>query len=105
MITFEIKPENEKFLYLQICDYIKQEIRSNHLKFGEKLPSKRNLAKNLGVSVLTVETAYSQLMAEGFIKSIPKSGFFVENIASLIEYNQNSLQQLHPPFTRSDCKK
>ena len=102
MITFEIKPENEKFLYLQICDYIKQEIRSNHLKFGEKLPSKRNLAKNLGVSVLTVETAYNQLMAEGFIKSIPKSGFFVENIASLIEYNQNSLQQLQPPFTRSD---
>ena len=41
-------------------------------------------------------------MAEGFIKSIPKSGFFVENIASLIEYNQNSLQQLQPPFTRSD---
>ncbi len=76
MITFEIKPESEKFLYLQICDYIKQEIRLNHLKCGEKLPSKRNLAKNLGVSVLTVETAYAQLMAEGFIKSIPKSGFF-----------------------------
>ena len=44
---------------------------------GEKLPSKRNFAKNLGISTITVENAYAQLIAEGYIYSIPKKGYFV----------------------------
>ena len=42
---------------------------------GEKLPSKRNFAKNLGISTITVENAYAQLIAEGYIYSIPKKGY------------------------------
>lgn len=51
----------------------------------EKLPSKRTFAGNLGVSVLTVENTYGQLMAEGYIYSKAKSGFFVAPIEIQIE--------------------
>ena len=43
------------------------------LKAGERLYSKRKLAESLGVSVNTVETAYSQLLSEGFIEARPKA--------------------------------
>ena len=43
---------------------------------GEKLPSKRSFARNLGVSVVTVESAYAQLAAEGYIDSRPRSGYY-----------------------------
>ena len=44
---------------------------------GQKLPSKRSFAKNLGVSVITVEGALDQLIVEGYLFSKPRSGFFV----------------------------
>ena len=47
---------------------------------GEKLPSKRSFAKNLGISVITVENAYGQLSDEGYIYSMPKRGFYVSDI-------------------------
>lgn len=50
------------------------------IKSGEKLPSKRALAKNLAISVITVENAYGQLAAEGYIYSVPKSGFYVADL-------------------------
>ncbi|HOO27225.1 MAG TPA: PLP-dependent aminotransferase family protein, partial [Lachnospiraceae bacterium] len=43
-------------------------------------PSKRSFAKNLDISVITVENAYAQLIAEGYIYSIPKKGFFVQAV-------------------------
>ncbi len=74
-IFFNLKDKVPK--YEQLYRYIKQSIEQNELKSGEKLPSKRKLAQHLKVSVITVETAYDQLIAEGYIKSIPKSGFYV----------------------------
>lgn len=82
MFTIELKKRNEENLYQQIYDFIKQEILNGKVSPHEKLPSKRMLAKNLGVSTLTVETAYSQLAAEGFIYSVPKKGFFAEKVAA-----------------------
>ena len=52
----------------------------SRLAAGEKLPSKRLLARHLSVSVITVENAYAQLAAEGYIYSPPKRGFFVEKL-------------------------
>ena len=48
---------------------------------GEKLPSKRSFARNLGVSVVTVESAYAQLAAEGYIDSRPRSGYYAAHIS------------------------
>ncbi|MCQ2601071.1 MAG: PLP-dependent aminotransferase family protein [Treponema sp.] len=80
MFTMELNTDNRIPLYQQIYEFIKKEIISGNIASDEKLPSKRTLAKNLGISTLTVETAYSQLNAEGFIYSLPKRGYFASEI-------------------------
>lgn len=64
-------------LYQQLYQQLRQEIQAGSLQAGDKLPSKRKLAERLGVSVNTVDSAYTQLEAEGFILSKPRRGFFV----------------------------
>ncbi len=72
--------DSKKPLYFQIYSQLKGEIQSGVLKTGGKLPSKRRLAESLNVSVNTVETAYAQLLSEGFIEARPKSGFYVSQL-------------------------
>ncbi len=79
MITYNIADSGSDSIYEFLSKSIKKDIVQGILKAGEKLPSKRQLAKNLGVSVITVENAYGQLMAEGYIYSIPKKGFYVSD--------------------------
>ena len=64
-------------LYEQIYRFIVAEIQERRLTEGARLPSKRALSAHLGVSLSTVETAYSLLLSEGYIASRPRSGFFV----------------------------
>ena len=80
MLTYELKKSPGVPLYEALYRCIRQDILSGKLKAGEKLPSKRALAQNLEVSKITVETAYSQLLAEGYICSREKVGYFVEAI-------------------------
>lgn len=79
-------------LYRQLYRYIIGEITSGRLSAGEKLPSKRRLAADLGVSVSTVDTAYQMLAAEGYVKAKPKSGFTVLHI-----------ERLRPPLRPAAC--
>lgn len=67
-------------LYEYIYRCVKEDILSGELKPGEKLPSKRTFAKNNGVSVITVQNAYDQLISEGYVYSIPKKGYYVTEI-------------------------
>ena len=62
-------------LYDQLYRYIVAQIRSGALPAGEKLPSKRRLCALTGVSMSTVETAYSLLSAEGYVIAKPRSGY------------------------------
>ena len=80
MLTYELKKAPGLPLYESLYRCIRQDIRSGKLKAGEKLPSKRALAANLEVSKVTVEGAYNQLLAEGYIRSREKAGYFVEAI-------------------------
>ncbi len=82
MLTYSFENRGADSLYEFLYKQIKQDILSGALKSGEKLPSKRALAKNLNVSTITVENSYNQLMAEGYLYSIPKSGFYVSDISS-----------------------
>ena len=77
MLTLTLDPGAERPLYEQIYRQIRQEIASGGLPAGARLPSKRALAAHLKVSVVTVEGAYGQLLAEGYLRSEPKRGFFV----------------------------
>lgn len=71
-------------LYEQIYEGIKRDILSGRLRAGEKLTSKRRLAEQLGVSLITVENAYAQLIAEGYVRSAEKSGYFVQYTSEII---------------------
>lgn len=84
MLTYSFTDIGSDSLYHHLYQCIKKDILSGGLPAGTKLPSKRSFAKNLGVSNITVENAYAQLQAEGYIYSIPKKGFYVREISDLI---------------------
>lgn len=88
MITYSFADIGSDSLYIYLYKCIKNDILQGVLHAGEKLPSKRNLAKNLNISIITVENAYAQLIAEGYIYSIPKKGFFVTAIKRLHNKNE-----------------
>ena len=80
MLTYDLKKAPGVPLYEALYRCIRGDILSGSLRPGEKLPSKRALAQNLEVSKITVETAYNQLLAEGYICSREKVGYFVEAV-------------------------
>lgn len=71
----------EKYLYQQIYESIKAFILQRHLVEGDKLPAKRQLAAELQVSINSVKLAYEQLLAEGYIYTVERQGYFVERIS------------------------
>lgn len=70
---------NSQPLYVQLYKYIKDEIMNDRIDENEKLPSIRQLSKNLHISRTTIENAYQQLLVEGYVYSIPKSGYFASS--------------------------
>jgi len=78
MITPLLDPQSRRPLYEQIYRQIRKEIEAGRLRPGERLPSKRALAEHLKVSLVTVDGAYSQLLAEGYLRSEPRRGMFIQ---------------------------
>ena len=85
MLIVALDISKKEPLYEQIYNSIKEEIITGVLPFGARLPSARRLSKHLDVSRNTVDTAYAQLCAEGYIESKPKRGFFVCQVEELAE--------------------
>lgn len=75
---------------MQIYEYIKQEIKAGKLRRNEKLPSTRSLAEHLQVARSTVDVAYSQLLAEGYIESRPYKGYYVCSMEELFDLKGSS---------------
>ncbi len=73
----------KKPLYEQVYAAIRRDIEEGSIICGEKLPSTRMLASNLGVSRFTIDLAYGQLVSEGYIKARAGSGFFVCDLSEL----------------------
>ena len=77
MLTYNLTDKNKYYnLYL----LIREDIIHGNLRAGERLPSKRALASDLAISVITVQTAYEQLLAEGYILSYERKGYFVAEV-------------------------
>lgn len=74
-----ISNSSNKPIYEQIKEQIKEKILSNELKVGELLPSIRNLAKDLRISVITVKNAYEKLENEGYVETMPGKGVYIAN--------------------------
>ena len=80
MLTYVLNRGGETSLYEQLYRALRADIESGALAAGACLPSKRAFAKHLGVSVVTVEGALDQLVAEGYVRAVPRSGFYVQEI-------------------------
>lgn len=83
MITYDLSRHDGKKYHI-LCRCIKEDILSGILKPREKLPSKRTLAEHLGVSVITVEYAYRQLIDEGYVYTRERSGYYVCPIDAIL---------------------
>ena len=83
-------------IYTQIEKQIKSAILSGELKEGDMLPSMRNLAKELRISIITTKRAYEELEKSGFIQTVAGKGCFVapENLELLKESNLKQLEEL-----------
>lgn len=93
MLSIHLESHTKIPLYEQIYQEIKKRILEKELQTGEKLPSTRGLAASLGVSRNTIDTAYYQLLAEGYIDTAPKSGFYVCDL----DLSEHSLEIPSPP--------
>ncbi len=83
-------------IYEQIKIKIKNSINMNELKEGEILPSVRNLAKDLRISVLTVKKSYDELEQEGYIKTVQgKGSFVIARSKQLIKEEQLKIIEKH----------
>ena len=90
-------------IYEQIYSRIKDQIINGSLKENEALPSIRNLAKDLRISVITTKRAYDELEKDGFLYTVPGKGSFVaarntqlirEEIFKQIEAHIEAVQKL-----------
>ena len=82
-LMFQLEKDAQTPLYEQLYNEIKGAIIDGTIKEGAKLPSKKKLAEYLAISQTTIEFAYSQLVAEGFISSEARKGFYVQNLEEL----------------------
>lgn len=76
-MNYSINKNKSKPEYIQLYEYIRKDIVSEVYPYGSKLPSKRTIAADTGVSVITVEHAIALLCEEGYIQSRERSGCFV----------------------------
>ena len=77
MLNYDLEPASSVPLYEQLCRAIRLDIHRGALPSGTRLPSRRSLAAGLGVSVITVDGAYGQLLSEGYLRAEPRRGYFV----------------------------
>ena len=84
MINYSIQKNGDEPAYIQLYKLIREDIISGQYPYGSKLPSKRLLAEESGVSVITVEHAYTLLAEEGYIEARERSGYYVEEFAEML---------------------
>lgn len=75
-MKYQIDKSSGVSAYMQLYDQLRRDIARGSVKYGERLPSKRLLAGELGVSLITVEHAYALLVDEGYAEARERSGYF-----------------------------
>ncbi len=76
---FQLNRASDLALYQQIADQIIQQIREQKLPMGARLPTIRQMAQQLGVTRVTVQNAYDELQASGWIEATVGRGTFVNH--------------------------
>ena len=81
MLTYDMSQRGDYSLYEYLYLCVRADIESGAISPGQKLPSKRAFAQNLGVSLVTVEGAYTQLVAEGYVRAEPRRGYYAADLS------------------------
>ena len=97
-INREIKPP----LYRQIAEQIKTQIGNGRLPANSRLPTVRGLSKSLGVTRLTVQNAYAELQADGWIEATVGRGTFVSTAVQQLSLQPTVGQYLTPDSAIND---
>jgi GntR family transcriptional regulator len=82
-----VSPLNPEPMYKQVTDQIKDAIADGTIQPEEKLPSIREMSKELKISIITIKRAYADLESDGFIYTRTGMGSFVANV------NKNTLRE------------
>ena len=94
-MLIEIDFNSDEAIYVQLCNQIIMGIATSQLQEGENLPSVRQLADRIGISVLTVNKAYTVLRQEGFVSIDRRRGAViavdVDKARALREMKENLL--------------
>jgi len=77
MLIYDLEKRGQKPIYEYLYECVREDVLRGILKAGEKLPSKRAMARDHGIALITVENAYAQLVIEGYVTAKEKSGYFV----------------------------
>lgn len=107
MPTYDLEARGSLSLYEYLYRRLRDDILCGALAAGERLPSKRALAEHLRVSVVTVEGAYQQLVAEGYVDARPRRGFFVSPVDPRLPAAEAAGElppEAPPPAWRLDLK-
>ena len=83
MQGIDLTGRGELPLYEYLYRCIRDQVVTGQVAADERLPSRRTLAERLGVSVVTVEGAYAQLVAEGYVVARPRRGYYAASLPSL----------------------
>lgn len=97
MLTYDLTQRGALAMYEYLYQCIKQDILEGVLAGNSKLPSKRELAKHQKISLKTVENAYEQLLAEGYIYAEEKRGYYVAALGN--SDARRSCYENHMPFS------
>ncbi len=84
MLFYDVSQRGDAALYDYLYKCIRHDIAHGVIAAGEKLPSKRAFARHLGVGVITVEAAYTQLVAEGYVRAEERRGYFACELAPAV---------------------
>lgn len=104
-MKYQVNQSDSKFAYIQLYEQLRKDITQGVLPYGKKLPSKRLLAEETGVSVITVEHCYSILCEEGYIESRERSGYFVSYRESeFLASGENMIETVHRGNQREKIK-
>ncbi|MBM7694198.1 GntR family transcriptional regulator/MocR family aminotransferase [Peribacillus deserti] len=93
MLSIQLDRADESPLYDQLYEYIKKEIIEGRIVYQTKMPSKRKLSEFLQISQNTVETAYEQLVAEGYLDAFPRKGYYVMAYEDLAYVNKRAVRE------------
>lgn len=89
MLHYDVAQRGDLTLYEFVYRSIRDDIVSGTLDPGDRLPSKRAFAQRLGVSLVTVESAYGQLVAEGYCTARPRSGYYVNALPGKVSFSRH----------------